>query len=417
MTWEEGKEPGAAGAATRDALQGPRKLPMHIGVKNPYALAAARLKETIDWNKLEHSDREKVFQRAFSMPLRRLFDPAERLNSPVYACQSTDVCPPLGWTNLTPPWFYQDDFHWRDPVQGVVCDCYFIAALSSVAWTCRSGVIKQDTSTNPDYFTMLFHDDSMSPALTVSVAVSRNLPVSNNALVCAHSSTDNETWPSYYEKAYAPFFRNLGKNEATYKVDTVAPEVFSCLCCGGNPLASLFHLTNPWGFTRKNAKYPATDYSDSGTMWVDINNLTIGRKTKCPMVAWTYDDAAMAAKYLNMTKDDWLSKWADYAGNGIVACHSYSILGTYQDATSKRMYVVLRNPFGPDPGDPLVQQLYTGPWAYTIRYYKAGGAVNPALGPAQGETSPLDLSTPRDGIFALDAEAFRGYFSGFGWVA
>jgi hypothetical protein len=400
----------------REAARGETKLPMHIGVKNPYALAEAKLKERIDWKTLTQSGRDEVFRRAFSSPLKTLFDPAQRLISPVYACRSTDVCPPLDWTNLTPPWFYQDDFHYRDPVQGVVCDCYFIAALSSVAWTCRSGVIKQDELTKPGYYTILLCDDTASPPVTVSIGVSKKLPVSNNNLVCAHSSTDNETWPSHYEKAYAPFFKNLGNNPASYLIDTVSQDVFSCLCNGGNPLASLFHITKPWGFTKKTAKFPATDYADPTSMWTDINNLTIGRKTKCPMVAWTYDDAATAAKNLNMSKQDWLNKWADYAGDGIVPSHSYSIFGTYQEAISKKMYVVLRNPFGPDPGDPLIQQLYTGSWPYTIRYYKAGGNLNPSLGPALGETSPLDLSKPKDGIFALEAEAFRAYFAAFGWV-
>jgi hypothetical protein len=411
------KDSEAEGAGMKADARGKRKLPMHIGVRNPYALAETKKGHPIGWKKWTQYHRDKIFHDVFGRSFRDLFDPDQRSTSPVYACKATDPCPSIGWANSS-SWMYQDVIHGENVVQGAACDCYFIAALSSVAWTCRSGVIKKDELTNPSCYTIMFYDDTANPPIATSIGVSKNLPVLNNNLVYADSSTVNETWPSYYEKAYAHFYSNLGANQASVQIDVLSQQVLSSLCNGGNPLASLFHLAKPWGYTTKTAKYPATDYADAAAMWTAVNKLTLGNKTKYPMVAWTYIDAPTAAQYLQMTPADWLQKWADYAGDKIIAQHSYSIFGTYQDATTGKMYILLRNPFGPDQGNPAIQQLYTGTWTCANRFYKPGGSLNSALRPATGEssTTPIELSKP-DGIFALEAEAFRAYFEAFGWVS
>lgn len=369
--------------------------------------------------KVQAETREQMMMRENSSAMNpHALAEARRSDSPVYTCKDdTNKCPaPSAWKDVTPPWFYQDDFHGSDPVQGYACDCYFIAALSSVAWTCRSFVIKQDETTNPGYYTILFFDDSASPSVSVTIGVSKKLPVNGSDVrVYATSSTANETWPSVYEKAYAKFWKNLGSNQSSYLFDTLTQAELDSLCLGGNPLASLLHITQPWGYTQKKVKYTAVDYADATAVWTAINGLTNGTKTKFPMVAFTYDDAAAAASALGMAQESWLQKWEDYQNTKIVKAHSYSILGTYQGGG--KQYIVLRNPFGPAGGDPAISSnlLYTGSWSYTIKYYKPLGAVNFALGPARGERSPLNLSLP-DGIFALEAEAFRAYFKTFGWV-
>jgi len=388
-----------------------KELRMDIGVRNPYALANAALKEKIGWKDLAHDKRDEVFRRAFKKSLKDLFDPDQKSLSPVYACSAASPCPAIGWANLA-SWLYHDKFHGSDPVQGAACDCYLIAALSSVAWTCQRGVITKDEATNPGYYTVKFYDDMAN--VTATIGVSKNLPVISNNLVYADSSTANETWPSYYEKAYAQLYANLGSNPTTTQlIDTLTQATLNCLCNGGNPLASLYHITkpSPYNYTTKTTKYPATDYSDASAMWTAINNLTSGNKTIYPAVAWTYPDKEHAAQSLQMTTDAW--NWADYAGTTIVAQHAYSIFGTFNDTAAGKKYIILRNPFGSDQPDPSIPQLYTGSWSYTNKFYKANGVWNQTIMEPTPQT--INLGN-RDGIFALEAEAFRAYFEAFGWV-
>jgi hypothetical protein len=387
-----------------------KELRTDIGVRNPYALANAKLKQKIGWKKWTCNQRDDLFNMAFGRSFQELFDTDQRSLSPVYACQAASSCPAVTWAAV-PSWFFLDKYQAGDPVQGAACDCYFIAALSSVAWTCQTGVIKKDETTSPSYYTVKFYDDKAGVVATIGV--SKDLPVINNNLVYADSSTANEAWPAYYEKAYAQFSANLGSNTAaTQLVATLPQQTMNALCSGGNPLLSLFHITKPWGFTTKTAKFPATDYADAGAMWNAINALTSGNKTKYPTVAWTYRDRDHAAQTLRMATADWLLKWADYASDRIIAQHSYSVLGTYKDATTGRQYIILRNTFGSDHVDPAVPNLYTGLWSCTNRFYKPAGVLNPAILP---DSPTTDLSY-RDGIFALEADAFRAYFEAFGWV-
>ena len=81
----------------------------------------------------------------------------------------------------------------------------------------------------------------------------------------------------------------------------------------------------------------------------------------------------------------------------LVADHSYSILGTFENGASR--YIVLRNPWG------------------TLQYR------DPASLAQAGAYQPLNVTprllsalVPQKGIFAIENAAFNTYFGGFGWV-
>ena len=137
------------------------KKPENIGVSNPYALAEVMLKKKVNWKRV---DSKKLLEKTLGMSYEELFDP--KFKSPLYAglklspktktlerveIPSTakgvhralvDVGATTVWAD--PGDFFEEAAELTDPVQGAVGNCYFIAALSSVAWA-RTYVIAQRT--------------------------------------------------------------------------------------------------------------------------------------------------------------------------------------------------------------------------------------------------------------------------------
>jgi hypothetical protein len=283
-----------------------------------------------------------------------------------------------------------------DVVQGCALNCYFIAALASVAWVKYPNFPPACTQTLQDSYSIKFYYlDGTYYEKPIESTIPLN--AANYSIFC-RPSTAYETWPSIYEKAYGDFLglpkwdalTNNGKEE--YE-DYPRPTISSF--GGGNPLLALQHLT---GVSWENTYYNCNreGWNGTGTSFATLNNAMVyygsSGCTRYPAVAYTYETAEEAnAAHPNNP--------ITYADEIIVANHSYSILGTMKDGGNN--YVVLRNPYGrlhsADPDDSEFKNyLFMGKWAPKTNFYR--------------------YMTVVDGIFALRADKFELYFKTFGWV-
>jgi hypothetical protein len=116
---------------------------------------------------------------------------------------------------------------YADPIQGCAKNCFFVAALVSVAWAANARL-----NIHPVYRFYNTKNLAWDPAFalnSVALAVDNVNGVSN--LVYARSSS-GYIWPSLYEKAYA-------KWKDPNHSDT--PDI-GTLCDGGNGLAALQNI-------------------------------------------------------------------------------------------------------------------------------------------------------------------------------
>ena len=262
----------------------------------------------------------------------------------------------------------------REPRQGCAKDCYFIAALSSIAWAANPVL-----STVP--LTKYTFRDPLLNGTTVVQLASQNLPVGNGKLVFA-DSTSGEIWPALYEKGYAKF-KNVGytDNNADHLKIGDLPEA-----SGMTALLNILGGQN-WGYYKmwdvnaNNMAYLTTFPNPPGqTLQPNPNNssniLTTG-KTKYPMVAWT-DQRALPA--------------------GLYNKHTYSLLGVYNG------YIVLRNPYS------------NRDTAKILPEPNAGVLTAGTWNPDRIAENKIDFANNTDGIFALSSALFIQYFWRFGRV-
>ncbi|MEI6651278.1 MAG: C2 family cysteine protease [Chlorobiaceae bacterium] len=362
--------------------------PENVGVINPYALAEVILKKRVNWKRL--SNPQKLLADTLGHPYEKLFDPIH--GSPLYAglelnqktkamtrmepsvkvAGAVHASVEVGATAwIDPGDFFEEAAELTDPVQGALGDCYFIAALASVAWA-RPYVIAdrtRATGTGQQQFVDMI--EFFSGGKSVKVEVTELLPLVSpgNTFIYARSSEAGEIWPAIYEKAYAKWRTNAAGDQPNY--DPIA---------GGDPVAALQQLTGLTPYYIGNSSLTADG------IWQKIRASCISCKTFNPMVAWTYGTAP--------------SPSVNYNSAHLVANHAYSILGW--SYVNNQEYVILRNPWG---SYEATLNVTGGTWtAWDQPYY--GGA---------GWWRPISMST-NDGIFALRADTFKDYFAGFGWV-
>ncbi len=104
-------------------------------------------------------------------------------------------------------YLFNDGPEYSDIHQGAVGDCYFLAALSSLADQNPTAIRQMITPLGDGTFAVRFFRNSQA----VYVRIDADLPTySNGSLVYAGLSADNEMWAALAEKAYA-FFRT-GQN-------------------------------------------------------------------------------------------------------------------------------------------------------------------------------------------------------------
>jgi hypothetical protein len=193
-------------------------------------------------------------------------------------------------------------FFYNEPVQGCCGDCYFVAALSSVAWAAPGQL--------SNYPVIAFRDPKTG--LNSDIVLDANdLPVdATNSLIYARSSS-GKTWPMLYEKAYARWRKCevIGDNPDHPDISKLS---------GG---AGIYGLISVSRYANKQQFL-----TNGNNVLITIPKIATG-KTKYPSVAWTHDLVNPPA--------------------GILNDHTYSILGFYMNN------VVLRNPVTAmaEPGD------------------------------------------------------------------
>ena len=401
-----------------------REKTLNIGVINPYALAEVVLDRKIRWEEI--SNPEEVLESTLQTPFQQLFDPKDE--SPLYAglklekdfsirklstkdalkeveklkipgapvtesLKKLSVLEPdrvrkalrsiVGgeseaagdWNPPDTAWVDKGDF-WEestepgDPVQGALGDCYFIAALSAVAWSRPFAIAHRNrrTGTGENEFNDMV--EFLDNVGTHQIEVSEKLPVTAalHKYKFARSSESGEVWPAIYEKAYAKWKTGAPKSVDQPEYPPIA---------GGDPVRACAELI---GGSRH---YIMTSSKSAAELWTEVRRHCRGCRTFDPMVAWTYSSSSAAP-----------DSDVDYATMRLVANHAYTVLGwTYQDGTK---YVVLRNPWGTHTP---TQDVLTGKWtAHDVDYWRPVGLNN-------------------RGFFALKASAFKKYFAGLGWAA
>jgi hypothetical protein len=365
------------------------KIPENVGVSNPYALAEVVLKRRVNWKRI--ADPQKLLGKTLGMPYEELFDPKygsplyaglrfqpktmsmERVEIPATAKGAHRALVEVGATTawVDPGDFFEEASELTDPVQGALGDCYFIAALSSVAWA-RTYVIAQRTratgTAQQNFVDMIeFYKGGKPEKVEVTELLPLNSP--SNTFIYARSSEAGEIWPAVYEKAYAKWRTNDPGDKPNY-----AP------IAGGDPVGAAAQLTGLTPYYYWNSGLSAD------AIYTKVRENCISRKTFNPMVAWTYASSP--------------SPDVNYANAHLAANHAYSILG-WQYASNQK-YIVLRNPWGTYEA---VLNVDGGTWAAWDAPYKGG----------PGWWRPIAMATP-DGIFALRADTFKKYFAGFGLV-
>jgi hypothetical protein len=375
------------------------ETPLIIGARNPFVYAEHKSGETINWHHMNSGNKRKKLAKAFGMPYEQLFDPVNR--SPLFV-QTGDLRPCS--TVSDPQWapnpagsnYTVTSRAYNDPVQGDLPDCYFIAALSSVAFTAPALIPDKP---NAPYYYVFYKPPAAeggAPTADAQITVTNLLPLDPTGKYhYSKSITAGEIWIAMYEKAFARWINRLaGTDSATPNYSKI---------CQGDPVFALLNLTG-WKFTTYRpgtdpvtstaSRYSTQNFPDATMIYNKINTACRAagayRVTAKPMVAYTYDPRIERPP-----------SGITYTDATIVGNHSYSVLGVHTIGAEK--YIVLRNPWGqkgagPGSGDPDPSQLPAGALAAGPWYQTA------------------NLADPNDAVFALNASVFKDYFKGFGWV-
>jgi hypothetical protein len=273
------------------------------------------------------------------------------------------------WNPAGKEWFDKGDYfedvaEVNDPIQGALGDCYFIAALSSVAWARPYVIVNMvrpsgwGNEDNPIH-QINFYKDGVGSAQPVEV--SEKVPVVKNShsWVYARSLDSTEIWPAVMEKAYAKWRTNNTTDYPSY------PPI-----AGGDPVMACAQLINGKRTYKGNSGTSAND------LWNFVRSNSLSRRTVNPMVAWTYSSQPAGT---------------DYASARVVANHAYSVLGW--DYFNNEKYIVLRNPWGTHHA---TLDTRTGTWyAHQMSYW-----------------ARVPLNT--NGVFSMKVATFKKYFAGTG---
>jgi hypothetical protein len=297
-----------------------------------------------------------------------------------------------------------------DPIQGNVSDCFFLAALGSCAWNTTS--LAPTIPIKPGNFAASFDIPFWFNGALQKTTVSNKLFLGANGMpVYAQPTLQNEIWVAIYEKAFAKFKGCPLDPEGNPDISQLP---------WGSGLDALVNLTNKkYSFT---APLPQTAFATINAPPSPFNGQTCqdyydiiktvctpnaaspsSGKTNKPMVAWTYDSEPL----------EWKNKGFLYRypttnlDRMLAAKHTYSILGYYTSGGNK--YIVLRDPLG----------------KWGTKSPQEDPVIKSYLPPAPSNWDPVqdhqkfpnrDISPCLYGLFGLRVDAFKGCFSGFGWV-
>ena len=273
------------------------------------------------------------------------------------------------WTPADKDWvdmgdYFEDVAELNDPIQGALGDCYFIAALASVAWARPYAIINMirpsawGNEEQPIHKVNFYKSGS---GAAQAVEVTELVPVTKPAhnWVYARSLDAGETWPAVMEKAYAKWRTGNTTDYPNY------PAI-----AGGDPVNACAEIIS-------GAKtYVGHSGKTGDDLWTFVRSHCMSKRTINPMVAWTYDVQPAGT---------------NYGAAKVVANHAYSILGW--EYINSEKYIVLRNPWGTHHA---VLDTISGNWtAWQISF---------------AASIPLNSN----GVFAMKAATFQKYFAASG---
>ncbi|MCL4799048.1 MAG: hypothetical protein KJ025_05630 [Burkholderiales bacterium] len=280
---------------------------------------------------------------------------------------------PADWTPPGATWgdagdFFSEAAEFFDPIQGAVANCYYIAALSALAWAApfRIQHLTRATGPNQQQFVNLirFYKPDGNGALDKEIEVTDTVPLNGSGgFIYCRSSETGEIWPAVYEKAFA----KLKTGTTTDHPDITATGWGDCV----------FATAQLNGGKRF---YYDTASRSGDQLWDIVRSNSMGGRTFNPMTAWTYSSGDAAPKKVV------------YADANIVGSHCYTVLGW--DYRNGQKYLILRNPWG---NTEATAGALTGTTVlYDISWWR-----------------PITLATV-DGTFGMEAGAFKTYFGGIG---
>ena len=278
------------------------------------------------------------------------------------------------WTPSNATWsdpgqFFKEAAEFFDPVQGAVANCYYIAALSAVAWATpyRITHMARAVGQMQEQFTNMirFYKPDSNGQLDREIEATDSVPLatSTGGFIYARSSEAGEIWPAVYEKAYAKLKTGISGDH---------PDITAT--AWGDCVWATAQLTG-------GKRYYYDTASRSGDeLWNLVRANSLSYRTFNPMTCWTYSSG------------DASKKKVVYSDANIVASHCYTVLGwAYRNG---QKYIILRNPWGNT--EATVGTLNETVWLYDISWWR-----------------PRNLTTI-DGTFAIEASAFKTYFAGLG---
>lgn len=314
--------------------------------------------------RLPSEDRQSKLARVFTKEVLATIAP-----DPKTVGKSTDWTPPNAtWGDAGR--FFNETSEFFDPIQGAVANCYYIAALSAVAWAMpfRIRHLTRATGQGQEMFTNLiqFFKPDSGGQLDKDIEVTDSVPLdAGGGFLYARSSELGEIWPAVYEKAYA----KLKTGTTSDHPDILATAWGDCVWATGQ-------------LTGGRREYHNTADNSADKLWDLVRANSLSGRTFNPMTAWTYSSG-----------DDAPTKVV-YADANVVGSHCYTILGW--DYRDNRKYIILRNPWGNT--EATVQNLAGTTWLWDISWWR-----------------PINLAVV-DGTFAVEASAFKQYWAGLGVV-
>lgn len=338
---------------------------------------------------------------------------------------------------------------YSQPLQGQLCNCPFMAALSAITWVNKTYIQKNVAGPNvTNYYTFTFWDypgglipltsgrinpvnasGAPIPAVPVPVTVKaatrlldeNNQPQNANGYYGAGCTVAGELWPVLYEKAYAKFclYKKGSLRCADLTNGNIDPGAIFSLTkegWGGNAVVASMCMTglDAYIFPTNLGSYSGIGGADcaAGDLFFFLRygfcseaTQTFGmNKTKYPMAAWTY------------TSDN--PDGSLFGQKDISPSHCFSILGIFIGADGKQ-YVILRDTNGlhdPASNSRISTPPATGSiWKYSDVQFKVGPLTTFTTN-SQRKLTSLDLTLSSDAVFGLEKGDFQKYFSHFGWV-
>ena len=283
---------------------------------------------------------------------------------PVQVASNDEEFTPPGAAWIDPGDFFEEGTEFADPVQGSLGDCYFIAALASVAWSRPYTILQRNRATGHSQQEFVNQIAFTRNGSADSVEVTERVPLRGSNTLYARSSEAGEIWPAVYEKAYAKWRTGNDTDKPPY-----GP------LHGGDPVRACCELVEGLRPTSK-----STRRESAADLYSFVRQNSLSRRTVNPMTAWTYGRASDAPDSIQYD-----------AASGIVGWHAYSVFGW--DFVRGRRHIVLRNPWGRHEGRVGTR---SGTWvAHETSFWRR---------------VPLDTG----GVFSMDADEFKRYFAGIG---